>query len=276
MQDRYTGDVGDYGKYGLLRALYSDADKAALRLGVVWYLVPGESHNDDGKHVAYLNDHRFRECDPDLHDSMRGLLSDSSGQVAAARRKVSVIESGSILPAGTVYYGTPLSYAKQMTPKDRLGARAQWFAEALSAVASADLVFLDPDHGIECKSVGRTRLKGPKYVFWDDITAFASRGQSVVVYHHLSRCEPHVEQVRRKLTEFEEKLPKGFHIDCLVFKKGTCRAFFVASVEKHRKAVESRLERFLATPWSQHFVSFEAHEIDSRMTPAALRIESRD
>ena len=46
MQDQYVGDIGDFGKYGLLRHLFGrpeGADAApedALRLGVVWYLFP--------------------------------------------------------------------------------------------------------------------------------------------------------------------------------------------------------------------------------------------
>ena len=37
MQDRYFGDVGDFGKYGLLRALSGTYPGAApLRLGIVW------------------------------------------------------------------------------------------------------------------------------------------------------------------------------------------------------------------------------------------------
>lgn len=46
MQDRYTGDSGDYIKYVLLRAL-----SLGLKLGVAWYLYPDEDHNSDGKHV---------------------------------------------------------------------------------------------------------------------------------------------------------------------------------------------------------------------------------
>lgn len=49
MQNRYTGDIGDFAKYGLLRAL-GEGNK----LGIVWYLYPDESHNEDGKHTAYL------------------------------------------------------------------------------------------------------------------------------------------------------------------------------------------------------------------------------
>jgi len=56
MQNRYTADIGDFGKYGLLRALCSTVDDGSkLRLGVVWYLVPDESHNADGKFIQYLD-----------------------------------------------------------------------------------------------------------------------------------------------------------------------------------------------------------------------------
>ena len=46
MQNRYAGDVGDFGKLGLLRQLTS----SQLDIGVNWYLAPDESHN------AYLHE----------------------------------------------------------------------------------------------------------------------------------------------------------------------------------------------------------------------------
>ena len=48
MQDRYVGDVGDFGKYGLLRALCG----GDLTLGVVWYLYPDEEANNDGDDIG--------------------------------------------------------------------------------------------------------------------------------------------------------------------------------------------------------------------------------
>ena len=44
MQNRYVGDIGDFGKLGLLRALSSKG----LSIGVNWYLTTDESHNGDG------------------------------------------------------------------------------------------------------------------------------------------------------------------------------------------------------------------------------------
>jgi hypothetical protein len=77
VQDRYTSDVGDFGKYGLLRALCGMHDDPSLRLGVVWYLVP-ESHNDDGKHTRYLQVDKggLGYCDRELYDGLRRLVVD--------------------------------------------------------------------------------------------------------------------------------------------------------------------------------------------------------
>ena len=49
MQDRYAGDVDDYVKLALLRAL-----APGRKLGVAWYLYPDEDHNADGRHVSYI------------------------------------------------------------------------------------------------------------------------------------------------------------------------------------------------------------------------------
>ncbi len=54
MQNRYTGDVGDFGKYGLLRALCSDDGKRKLKLGVNWYLVPDMGNPGDGGFIDYV------------------------------------------------------------------------------------------------------------------------------------------------------------------------------------------------------------------------------
>jgi hypothetical protein len=49
MQNRYVGDIGDYVKLAILRALAHDR-----RLGVAWWLFPDERHNADGGHREYL------------------------------------------------------------------------------------------------------------------------------------------------------------------------------------------------------------------------------
>ena len=48
MQNRYVGDVADFGKHGLLRFLSGMTDEEKpnqkLRLGLVWYMYHDEKH----------------------------------------------------------------------------------------------------------------------------------------------------------------------------------------------------------------------------------------
>ena len=59
MKNQYVGDIGDYSKLGLLRAI----NKADFSLGINWYLTPDElSHSKtitDGKYTDYLK----KNCD---------------------------------------------------------------------------------------------------------------------------------------------------------------------------------------------------------------------
>lgn len=109
MQKKYVGDVGDFGKYGLLRAICAvddSGDATRLSLGVVWYLVPDESHNSDGKYTAYLDasnpsGEAFRVCDSALYDALQEI-------VLRGERDVKSIRKRGVLPSGTVYYESPL------------------------------------------------------------------------------------------------------------------------------------------------------------------------
>ncbi len=255
MQDRYVGDVGDFGKFGLLRALCAESHPSPLNLGVVWYLVPNESHNEDGRHTRYLkNSTRFRNCDSELYDGLRQLLLDDRGDVISNRRHLSTVESSGLLPFGTLFFSEPLRYQAGMRSKDRIALRSQWLARALRVTANADVVFVDPDNGIECQSVSRTASAGPKYIFWDEIGAFAARGQTVVIYHHLNRTLSSAEQIKMLRLQFDERMPPGFTTMDVVFKRGTRRAYFIAGAARHRHILNQRLSRMLETPWANHFI----------------------
>ena len=85
MQDRYVGDIGDFVKYGLLRAICG-----AKSLGVAWYLHPNAGPVGDGRHTAYLRDpDEWRHLDADLFDALRKLIPD--------RRSVANIQQSGIL-----------------------------------------------------------------------------------------------------------------------------------------------------------------------------------
>jgi len=135
MQNRYTADLGDFGKYGLLKALCQSKDEELnLRLGVVWYLVPDEKHNDDGKHVKYLkpsykNRNQFRNCDSDLYDALAEIILNKE-------RNVSNIRKSNIFPINTVFYEEFLTFngipSNGMNAcKNRMDHRMRWVNKAL-------------------------------------------------------------------------------------------------------------------------------------------------
>jgi hypothetical protein len=256
MQNRFFGDVGDFGKYGLLRILSGMTSGAPmLKLGIVWYLIPDETHNADGKFISYLlrKDGFFRDCDEQLYDELRSLLFDETGQIIAANRNVSSAETSGILHEGTLFYSQPLAYPENLSTSNRSTLRKEWFAPALIKVASADVVFVDPDNGIECPTYKRISKKGPKYVFWDDLDAFVERGQSVIVYHHHNRDGTHPQQVERILGKMRSRWTAGATISAATFKRGTNRSYFIVAAPQHNLLLNQRLEKMRSGLWSRHF-----------------------
>lgn len=170
MQDRYAGDIGDFGKIALLRELQSQG----LAVAVNWYMVEpldveknadGTYKQEDGK---YLIPEKLRGCDEALAEKLTEIAKSD-------RRSVRALEQAELIPCA-VYFG------EAMTVADRVG----WHNRALKKVGNADVVFLDPDNGMLVKSVGKKSVKSIKYTFYEEVRDYIQQGQSVLVYNH--RC----------------------------------------------------------------------------------------
>ena len=61
MKNQYVGDIGDFGKYGLLRFLANHG----IKIGVNWYLTEDDS-SSDGRFTGYLNRPEEGISDPEL------------------------------------------------------------------------------------------------------------------------------------------------------------------------------------------------------------------
>jgi hypothetical protein len=233
MQDRYTGDVGDFGKYGLLRALvgYPGPD---LHLAVVWYLVTTEeSKARDGRHTAYLepkNEARYRPCDPVLYDVLR--------VVVRGERRVAAIERSGVFPRDTVFYRDPVP-ATTTVP---LSLREQWLGSALAATDGCDLVFLDPDNGI----ARGARQCGPKHASVNELRRFVARDQSLVLYHHLAR-RPHEAQAGEMVASLQQEFESG--VFGIRWRRGTGRLFVIIPARRHMTILRERVRDFVAGPW---------------------------
>lgn len=181
MKDQYVGDVKDYFKYGLLRALNGNG----LPLLVCWMLTPpdGRTH---GSKTAYLHGRQFRHVDPELHDALDEL-------VGSGDRRVAAIEASSLLRAGYV----------------------RTVAEARAVEGPPSLVFLDPDQGFEVRSVRPGTARSAGYVYWSDAGALLDRGHSVLVFQHWQRRR--WDAVLPRLAERAQGIRRGVDVRAVVF-----------------------------------------------------------
>jgi hypothetical protein len=233
MQDRYAGDIGDYAKLALLRAISPD-----LRLGVAWYLYPDENHNTDGRHIGYLDQpHIWRGLDPVLFDSLAATVKD--------QRKVAALESVEIAP-GASFFREAIR-AGNHPPSERSSARSRWFGRALEALSDCDLVFADPDNGLidDADHRRRDRKFGKQMPLREALT-FA-QGRQAVIYHHNTRFPGgHDLEIRT----WQERLGPGtMAIRANAF---SCRTFFILN------ATDLTRERAItfANRWKKNKVSF--------------------
>lgn len=239
VQDRYAGDVGDFLKFGLLRALCANCD-APLRLGVCWYLVPDEFHNADGRHISYLtstNRHSpsLKACDPDLFQRLGTIVSEG-------RRNVGALESAGVLPTGTVTYSEHLRPAMTETERHR------WHEAALHHLADADLVFADPDNGLQ---VTLPKRFAEKFTTAGEVADYTNRGQSLILYHHADRTRGGVTgQIQRRMAELHEATsiePVGG----VICRRGSARFFLVLATNAHKAGLTTALGRY-AGRWFPH------------------------
>lgn len=211
MQDCYVGDIGDFGKYGLLRAL-----SKSRQLGIAWYLYPNEKNTGDGRHVKYLEQpQKWRCLDPQLFDGLNRLVREN-------RRCVAAVQADCLLP-GATFADTLLHFdiASGAWPKRRTW-RAEWFDVTCARLSPCDIVFADPDNGLCLDSrYSSSTQKDQKRLPLDEALRL-SNGRPTVIYHHNSRFPG---GHRQEIQCWMERLPSCSH--AFYWRATSPRTFFV-------------------------------------------------
>ena len=237
MQNRYAGDIGDFSKLGLLRALQA----SGLSIGVNWYLVPDETHNDDGRYVQYLENADYRSCDEPLWLELKRIVS--SGQ-----REVSALQNAHLLDA--VFYTDQVSFSGK-AKTERIAFREEWHREALATLTGSDIVFVDPDNGLLVPSALGTR-KENKYITPDELADYYRQGSSVVYYQHKARV-PDSYYVRKHTALLSSSDFEGASGFGLKFNKTSLRYYFFAMQPQHKAAITAAVDLMLASSWGNCF-----------------------
>lgn len=222
MKEQYVGDVNDYRKYALLRLL----GRSGLRLGVCWMLTPPDGRSD-GNNLGYLDQPKQEQHDPELFTLLRRVRGEPDA------RRLILIEGSEILP-GAVFVNT-------IVPEP-LFERQLWFKQASAALAETDLIFFDPDNGIEVGSVAKGRRNSSKYVYRDELAATYRAGHSLLVYQHFQRTE------RDSFIQAVATDLRRVAVDAEVWAIRTSHVVFMLVIQpRHRPALSQAAHNILET-----------------------------
>ncbi len=246
MQNRYTGDIGDFSKLGLLRALQS----AGFSIGLNWYLTPDETHNGDGRHVNYLDQDKYRECDEGLWLGLRDI-------VKSGKREVQYMETDDILQA--TFFSECLDFStddkerkrRYRQKAERAALRGEWFNRSLARLTGKDIVCVDPDNGLVVPSA-KGRPKENKYVLPDELASYYAQGSSVIYYQHKARRKDdfYTDQLEGLLRREGFSGASGL---ALKFKTTSQRYYMFIIQPRHKEAIEQVVKDMLSSAWSEHF-----------------------
>jgi len=169
MKNQYFGDINDYKKYSLLRLL---SGWGQIETAVCWVLTEDDDRTD-GRRIRYLErPDIWRSYDPIVFEHLREYVLEKGV------RNISHIEKDNILPKCRFY--------KEFIYDD-IDSRTRFFKKFLEFAQGSDLVFFDPDNGVEVKSVPFGRKYSSKYLYWTEVENSFSAGHSLLVYQHLPR-----------------------------------------------------------------------------------------
>ena len=246
MQDKYVGDIGDFVKYSLLRALLYDH-----RLGVSWYLFPDEVNNH-GRYREYLKEPaKWCSLDEQTFATLKDVVDRCKRDRCESR--ISEIERSGLLPDTTVFWNCKLDFDGCTAGSGQCQAewRNKWFENSLDRLQDCDLVFADPDNGLKKSETFRPgQRKHAKSVSECEARRLAHGGRPVVIYHHNSRFSGgHCAEV----LHWQERLGEG---TCAVRWRGRSpRTFFILNCTD----LLARRAEHWCRRWNKPQVTFQGH-----------------
>jgi hypothetical protein len=233
VKNQYFGDINDYRKYGLLRILAAGGKN---KIAVCWMLTENDKRAD-GKFTAYLNrPKRWRSFDPHLFDMLLNAVDKKNG------RGIASVARARMIPSATYF-------SRLLTDENR----DEYFESLGKEVHRSQLIFFDPDNGLEVRSVPKGRRGSHKYLYWDEAARFFSNGHSLLVYQHYPRMD-RKRFVILKVTEIFARMSTT-----AVYSFKTAKVvFFLIPQRRHDKSFRFIAQK-VGRAWGREIVPDEHH-----------------
>jgi hypothetical protein len=233
MKNQYFGDINDYRKYGLLRVLQQAAE---LSIGVCWMLTPDDTTRNGERRHYFGSASKFEGFDPLLFSKLR------DWDQQASPRSVGLFAQAELL-RNARYWDRPVPLPGS--------EREPWLKQMCHCFEGLELVFFDPDNGLEVKSAPWRRTTSARHLYWREVEAVFQRGHSVLVFQHFGRVRRHefVGHLTREL-----KRRTGCAAQVLALRTAHV-VFLLAPQRPHEarltKAVEALKEQWRGQVWLQ-------------------------
>jgi hypothetical protein len=176
----------------------------------------------DGKFLNYLHQpKKYRHRDPELFDWLQNVVG------VEQDRRTARIEASILL--GSVLFESGIL-------ADHKDKRSAYFSKCATCFAGCDLVFFDPDNGLEIKSTQLGHKDSSKFLYWNEVCGTFEAGSSVLIYQHFIR-EERDGFIARKASELQRRTKAA-----AVFSFRTPHVLFVlASQERHAAGFRKKL-----------------------------------
>ncbi|HTW39942.1 MAG TPA: hypothetical protein VMF04_03700 [Thermoplasmata archaeon] len=243
MKNQYFGDVNDYQKYGVLRALSAGT---GIRTTVCWALTP-DVDRSDGSRIGYLADpNSWRSREPEVFDALRVVVQQQRA------RSVLALETSGLLEN--------CRYWRHTFPSSKV-ERSQYFTDLLAFAQESDLIFFDPDNGLEVKSCPPGTTNSSRYIYLHELRETWSRGHSIIVYQHFPRVA-RAPFVRRAA----ESISAATAAECVIAFRTSHVVFLLAPQPGHVQRLTMNLGRFIER-WSG-IITLEWHRFRQSGRPS--------
>ena len=111
--------------------------------------------------------------------------------------------------------------------------------------AGCDLIFYDPDNGIEVRSVKYGRIGSSKYLYWREIVSAFQAGHSLLIYQHFPRVQREAYTSARA-----RELAKRTHAREVYSFRTPRVLFLLAAQDRHSRSLQAAAQR-VANVWGE-------------------------
>jgi hypothetical protein len=177
MKNQYFGDINDYKKYGLLRILC----EKGRGLAICWMRTPDDGGPDGRKRRYLLGDQAalWVEYDRPLYRALQRIDSNIPQMSCSDYEDIlSCVKDKNILPEAMDLC--------DLIPED-IEDRREYFTRFLKRARGAELVFFDPDNGLEVPSAPCRRKRSSMHLYTDELWQTFDAGHSILLYQHFAR-----------------------------------------------------------------------------------------